>query len=76
MLRFVQILLVAAFARVLFGVVRMILLRPRAEPAGGPRNAAFRGEVIRCERCGLHAPAGRIVRAGGAAFCSDACRED
>ncbi len=76
MLRVLQFLLVLVFVRVLWGALRMILARPgpARQASGSSPGTAFRGEVVRCDRCSLHVPVERILHDGGGNYCSDACR--
>ncbi len=70
MLRFLQFLLVLVFARILWGALRMILARPRPAGSGEIRSGTA---LVRCDRCGVHAPAERIRRVGDANLCSRTC---
>jgi len=75
MLRLFQFLLVLVFVRILWGAIRMMLTRPQAASSGGSSRsgAVFQGEVVRCDRCGLHVPADRILHGENGSYCSGPC---
>ncbi len=74
MLRFLQILLVLVFVRILWGAIRMMLTRPQTASSGGsPRPGAAFEEMVRCDRCGLHVPADRILHGERGSYCPGPC---
>ena len=80
MIRFLQVLLGVILVRLLWTMFRSARARHAAGrttadpgPAGRIPGADYRGEVVGCERCGLHVPKPRAVNFAGRTFCSRAC---